>query len=137
MKIQTCVYIAATVANILHALRASFNSQLACERTCMHCTCLCIAARRCGATTCTHSTHTVFTYCSVPAVESPWVIDSIGRTAGFAPLDTRAWTSAGSQAHACIAYRVHAVHRCASELSTVTLLLLLQVWLSGCVAIVN
>ena len=26
MKIQTCVYIAATVANILHALRASFNS---------------------------------------------------------------------------------------------------------------
>ena len=26
MKIQTCVYIAATVANILHALHASFNS---------------------------------------------------------------------------------------------------------------
>ena len=35
MKIQTCVYIAATVANILHALRASFKL-LASVRTHMY-----------------------------------------------------------------------------------------------------
>ena len=96
----------------------------------MHCTCLCIASEsRCGATACTHSTHPVFTYCSVPAVERPVGYrldrqDSWLRAAGHPGMDKvlcRQLASLGSRGA-----RVYCISCACCSRYTVTLLLLLR-----------